>query len=84
MVAFSEFVINLLVLFQQANSLHGSLLAPTAQSSRDFDISFSQLVTSQAMPTKYMASVPSTSGSTISVQEVLLDPLYFKIFITDL
>jgi hypothetical protein len=54
----------------QANSLHGSLLAPTAQQpSRDFDLSFSQLVTSQAMPAKYMASVPSTSGSTISVQE---------------
>ncbi|XP_078167979.1 uncharacterized protein LOC144562640 isoform X2 [Carex rostrata] len=53
----------------QANSLHGSLLAPTAQPSRDFDLSFSQLVTSQAMPAKYMASVPSTSGSTISVQE---------------
>lgn len=53
----------------QANSLHGSLLAPTAQPSRDFDLSFSQLVTSQAMPAKYMSSVPSTSGSTISVQE---------------
>ncbi|KAJ4797609.1 RNA polymerase II degradation factor-like protein (DUF1296) [Rhynchospora pubera] len=53
----------------QANSLHGSLLAPTAQPSRDFDLSFSQLVTSQSMPTKYVASVPSTSGSTISVQE---------------
>jgi hypothetical protein len=77
MVAFSESLINLLLLFQQANSLHGSLLAPTAQPSRDFDLSFSQLVTSQAMPTKYMASVPSTSGSAISVQEVLLRSLVF-------
>lgn len=74
MFAFIGSLIDLLLFFQQANSLHNSLLAPTAQPSRDFDLSFSQLVTSQAMPTKYMASVPSTSGSTISVQEVLPPP----------
>ncbi|KAJ3670794.1 hypothetical protein LUZ60_008220 [Juncus effusus] len=66
--------------YQQGNSqlqnltdfstlLQANLLAPPGQPVRDFDLSFSPLVTSQAIPNKYMTAVPSTSGSTINMQE---------------
>ncbi|OAY80248.1 hypothetical protein ACMD2_18006 [Ananas comosus] len=53
----------------QANTLPTSLLAPSAPQVRDFDLSFSPLLTTQSMPTKYTTAVSSISGASISMPE---------------
>ncbi|XP_072967146.1 uncharacterized protein [Typha angustifolia] len=55
----------------QANTSPSSLLAPNVPPLRDFDLSFSPLLTTQSMATKYSTAVSSISGPTISMQESL-------------
>ncbi|KAF5811278.1 putative GBF-interacting protein [Helianthus annuus] len=59
------------VMAAYTNSLPNTLLAANGHPARESDLSYSPFPVSQSMATKYGNSVPSISGSTISMAEAL-------------